>query len=103
MANNVTFEGKDRRMAKIEAALADAGLESLEAASELCLSKGIDVREIVLGVQPIAFENAVWAYTLGVAIAIKEGAAGAAQAAAAIGKGLQAFTIPGSVAEQRKV
>jgi len=101
--NNVTFEGKPRRMAKIEAALAEAGLESLEAARDLCLARGIDVREIVLGVQPIAFENAVWAYTLGLAIALKEGATGAAQAAAAIGKGLQAFTIPGSVAEQRKV
>ena len=103
MPNEVTFEGKSRRMAKIEAALAEAGLESLEAARDLCLSKNIDVEAIVKGVQPIAFENAVWAYTLGVAIALKEGVTQAAAAAAAIGKGLQAFCIPGSVAEQRKV
>ena len=81
--NNVTFEGKPRRMAKIEAALAEAGLESLEAARELCLSRNIDVEAIVKGVQPIAFENAVWAYTLGVAIALKEGITEAAAAAAA--------------------
>lgn len=103
MANNMTFEGKDRRIKKIEAALKEYGLESLEAANELCLSKGINVRDIVMGVQPISFENAVWAYTLGVAIAIKEGITDASPAAAAIGKGIQAFTVPGSVAEQRKV
>jgi hypothetical protein len=97
------FEGKDRRMAKIEAALAEAGLASLEAARELCLARGVDVEAIVKGVQTIAFENAVWAYTLGVAIALQEGVTAAAPAAAAIGKGLQAFTVPGSVAEQRKV
>jgi len=103
MANNMTFEGKDRRIKKIEAALKEYGLDSLEAANELCLSKGINVRDIVLGVQPIAFENAVWAYTLGVAIALKEGIKDASKAAATIGKGIQAFTVPGSVAEQRKV
>ncbi|MDR2646993.1 MAG: GGGtGRT protein [Oscillospiraceae bacterium] len=103
MANDVIFEGKDRRVAKIEAALELAGIESLEAARALCLSKGIDVDIIVRGVQPIAFENAVWAYTLGVAMALKEGVTDAAAAAAVIGKGLQAFCIPGSVAEQRKV
>ncbi len=103
MANNVQFEGKERRMAKIEACLAEYGLESLEAARDLCLSKGIDVDAIVRGVQPIAFENAVWAYTLGVAIALKKGITVAADAAAAIGIGLQAFCIPGSVAEQRSV
>ena len=103
MANNVKFEGKERRMAKIEACLAEYGLESLEAARDLCLSKGIDVDEIVRGVQPIAFENAVWAYTLGVAIALKKGISDASDAAAAIGIGLQAFCIPGSVAEQRQV
>ncbi len=103
MANNVKFEGKERRMAKIEACLAEYGLESLEAARDLCLSKGIDVDEIVRGVQPIAFENAVWAYTLGVAIALKKGITDASDAAAAIGIGLQAFCIPGSVAEQRQV
>jgi hypothetical protein len=103
MANDVIFEGKDRRMKKIEAALKETGLKSLEATRDLTLSKGIDVEAIVKSVQPIAFENAVWAYTLGVAIAIQEGITNAAPAAAAIGKGLQAFTIPGSVAEQRKV
>ncbi|MDR0531032.1 MAG: GGGtGRT protein [Oscillospiraceae bacterium] len=103
MPNEVQFEGKERRMEKIEAALKEAGLKDLEAARDLCLSKGIDVEAIVKGVQPIAFENAVWAYTLGVAIALQEGITEAAAAAAAIGKGLQAFTIPGSVAEQRKV
>ena len=103
MANEVRFEGKERRLAVIEKCLADNGLESLEQAKELCLSKGIDVEAIVKGVQPIAFENAVWAYTLGVAIALKRGITTAAEAAAAIGVGLQGFCVPGSVAEQRKV
>ena len=103
MANNVKFEGKERRMAKIEACLAEYGLESLEAARDLCLSKGIDVDAIVRGVQPIAFENAVWAYTLGSAIALKKGAKDAVEAATLIGNGLQAFTVPGSVAEERGV
>ncbi len=103
MANEVKFEGKERRMAKIEACLAEYGIESLEAARELCLSKGIDVEAIVKGVQPIAFENAVWAYTIGVAVALKKGVTNAADAAAAIGIGLQSFCIPGSVAEQRNV
>ena len=99
----VTFEGKERRMEKIEACLAQYGIESLEAARELCLSKGIDVEAIVKGTQPIAFDNAVWAYTLGVAIALAQGISNAAEASAAIGIGLQAFCIPGSVAENRKV
>ncbi len=103
MGNSVQFEGKERRMAKIEACLKEYGLASLEAARELCLSHNIDVDAIVRGVQPIAFENAVWAYTLGVAVALKSGAANASEAAAAIGIGLQAFCIPGSVAEQRSV
>ncbi len=103
MANNVKFEGKERRMAKIEAFLAENGLGSMEEARDLCLSKGIDVDAIIKGVQPIAFENAVWAYTLGVALALKRGVTEAAEAAAVIGEGLQAFTVPGSVAEQRKV
>ena len=67
------FEGKERRMAKIDACLAEYGFKTLEEADELCKSKGIDVGEIVKGVQPIAFDNAVWAYTLGTAIAIKKG------------------------------
>ena len=103
MANEIRFEGKERRMAKIDKCLAEYGIESLEAARELCLSKGIDVDAIVKGVQPIAFENAVWAYTIGVAIALKKGITNAADAAAAIGIGLQSFCIPGSVAEQRSV
>ena len=100
MAN---FEGQERRMPKIEAALKEYGMTSLEEARELCLSKGIDIESIIKGVQPIAFENAVWAYTLGAAIALKKGITKAAEAAEAIGIGLQAFCIPGSVAENRKV
>lgn len=82
MANDVKFEGKERRIAKIEKCLAEYGLSSLEEARELCLSKGIDVEAIVKGVQPIAFENASWAYTLGVAVALKQGITNAADAAA---------------------
>lgn len=90
-------------MPKIEACLKQYGMATLEDAQALCLSKGINVDEIVKGVQPIAFDNAVWAYTLGTAIAIKKGITKAADAAEAIGLGLQAFCIPGSVAEQRDV
>ena len=103
MANDVKFEGKDRRLAKIEKFLAENDLGSLEACRDLCESKGIDVAAIVKGVQPIAFENAVWAYTLGVALALKRGITDAAEASAVIGEGLQAFCVPGSVAEQRNV
>ena len=103
MANDVMFEGKERRMAKIEKFLAENDLGTLEEARELCLSKGVDVDAIVKGVQPIAFENAVWAYTLGVALALKRGVTNAAEASAVIGEGLQAFCVPGSVAERRKV
>jgi len=99
----VKFEGMERRMGKIEECLKANGIASLEEARELCLSKGIDVDNIVKGVQPIAFENAVWAYTLGSAIAIKKGAKDAVEAATLIGNGLQAFTVPGSVAEERGV
>jgi hypothetical protein len=91
MANDVTFEGKERRMEKIKVCMKKYGIESLEAAKDLCLSKGIDVDKIVKGIQPIAFENASWAYTLGTAIALKEGAASASDAAEKIGVGLQAF------------
>ena len=103
MANDVVFEGKERRIAKIEKCLAEYGLASLEDARDLCLSKGIDVDKIVKGVQPIAFENASWAYTLGCAIGLKTGVKSAAEAAEKIGLGLESFCIPGSVAEQRKV
>ncbi len=103
MANDVKFEGKDRRLPGIEKFLAENGLGSLEECRDLCLSKGVDVDAIVKGVQPIAFENAVWAYTMGVALALKRGVTDAAEAAAVIGEGLQAFCVPGSVADQRKV
>ena len=97
------FEGYERRIDKINAALAEYGISSIEEAKEICLAKGIDVEAIVKGVQPIAFENAVWAYTVGCAIAIKKNAKNAADAAEAIGLGLQSFCIPGSVADARDV
>ena len=99
----VNFEGYSRRIAKIEEAMAKYGIASLEDAQKICLDKGIDVDAIVRGIQMIAFENAIWAYTLGAAIAIKKGCKTAADAAEAIGIGLQAFCIPGSVADQRDV
>ena len=100
---SVKFESYERRIAQIDKALKEYGIESLEAARDLCLAKGVDVESIVRGVQPIAFENAVWAYTLGAAIALKKGSKDAAEAAENIGIGLQAFCIPGSVADSRKV
>lgn len=99
----ITFEGYDRRIKGIEKCLEEYGFKSLEEVRDMLLSKGIDVEEIVKGVQPIAFENAVWAYTLGAGVAVKKGAKTAAEAAEAIGIGLQAFCIPGSVADNRKV
>ena len=99
----VTFEGYERRIDKINACMKKYGIKDLEDAKAICASKGIDVEAIVKGVQQIAFENAVWAYTLGAAIAIKEGAKTASKAAELIGIGLQAFCIPGSVADQRAV
>ncbi len=98
-----TFEGYERRIEKINACLKEYGLSSLEEAKALCEEKGVDADGIVRGVQPICFENAVWAYTLGCAVAIKKGCKNASDAAEAIGIGLQAFCIPGSVAETRKV
>ncbi len=98
-----TFEGYERRIAKIEKVLAEYGFSSLDEVNEMLLKKGIDVGAIVRGIQPIAFENAVWAYTLGAGIAVKKGITTAAPAAEAIGLGLQAFCIPGSVADQRVV
>lgn len=97
------FEGKERRMPKIEKCLAEYGFTTIDETKDFCLDKGINVEDIIRGVQPIAFENAVWAYTLGTAIALKKGITKAAEAAEAIGLGLQAFCIPGSVAEQRDV
>ena len=99
----IRFEGYERRIAGIEACMAEYGIKDLEEARDICLAKGINVEDIVKGVQPIAFENAVWAYTLGCAVAIKKGVTNAADAAEAIGIGLQAFCIPGSVAANRKV
>ncbi len=99
----VTFEGYERRINKINACLAEYGIKDLEDARNICLSKGVDPDAIVRGVQNICFENAVWAYTLGCAIAIKKNCRKAADAAEAIGIGLQAFCVPGSVAENRKV
>lgn len=99
----IKFEGQDRRQAKLDKAMKEYGIKNLEEAREICLSKNIDVDAIVKGIQPIAFENASWAYTLGAAIAIKKGITNAADAAEAIGLGLQAFCVPGSVGDQRKV
>ena len=97
------FEGYERREAKILAVLKEYGISSIDECKAICDEKGIDPYKIVEETQPIAFENAKWAYTVGAAIAIKKGCTKAADAAAAIGIGLQAFCIPGSVAENRKV
>ena len=99
----VEFEGYERRIDKINKVLAENGMKDLEEAKALCESKGIDVSKLVKGIQPIAFENAVWAYTLGAALAIKKGVKTASEAAKMLGVGLQAFCVPGSVADQRKV
>ena len=97
------FEGYERRIDKINGVLAEYGIKSVEECKEICLVKGIDCDDIVRSTQPICFENAVWSYTVGAAIAIKKNAKKAADAATAIGIGLQSFCIPGSVAENRKV
>ena len=97
------FEGYERREAKILATLKEYGISSIDECKAICDAKGIDPYKIVEETQPIAFENAKWAYTVGAAIAIKKGCTKAADAAAAIGIGLQSFCIPGSVAENRKV
>ena len=100
MAN---FEGYERRIGKIEKVLAEYGFKDLDEIKAYTQQKGVDAESIVRGIQPIAFENACWAYTLGAAIALKKGCTKAADAAEAIGIGLQAFCIPGSVADQRSV
>ena len=97
------FEGYERREAKILATLKEYGISSIDECKAICDAKGIDPYKIVEETQPIAFENAKWAYTVGAAIAIKKGCTKAADAAAAIGIGLQSFCIPGSVAENRQV
>ncbi len=99
----IRFEGYERRIDKISGVLKEYGIASLEEAQKICLDKGVDCEALVKGIQPIAFDNAVWAYTVGCAIAIKKNCKKAADAAEAIGIGLQSFCIPGSVAENRKV
>jgi len=99
----VVFEGKEKRMSSINEALKKYGFKNLEETKELCDKNGINVHDIVKGVQTICFENAIWAYTLGTAIAIKAGAKNAIEAANYIGEGLQAFCVHGSVADHRKV
>ena len=97
------FESYERRIDKINGVLAKYGIGSIEECREICKEKGFDPYEIVKGIQPICFENACWAYCMGAAIALKSGVTNAADAAEAIGIGLQAFCVPGSVAEDRKV
>ena len=97
------FESYERRIDQINAELAKHGISSIEEAKKICDDKGIDVYNLVKSIQPICFENACWAYTVGAAIAIKDGVTKAADAAEKIGLGLQSFCIPGSVADDRKV
>lgn len=97
------FESYERRIAQITPVLEQYDMTSLEDAKEVCLKYGVDVAEIVKSIQPICFDNALWAYTLGAAIAIKKGQTKAAEIASTLGEGLQAFCIPGSVADDRKV
>ena len=97
------FESYERREKQVLDVLSHYGINSIEEAAEVTKAKGLDIYKLVEGIQPICFENAKWAYTVGCAIAIKKGCTRAADAAAAIGEGLQAFCIPGSVADQRKV
>ena len=97
------FESYERREKQILAKLAEYGINSIEEAAEVTKAAGLDVYKMIEGIQPICFENAKWAYTVGAAIAIKKGCRKASEAAAAIGEGLQSFCIPGSVADQRKV
>ncbi|MCK3684983.1 GGGtGRT protein [Maribellus sp. YY47] len=97
------FESYDRRIKQIDAFLNANGISSIEEAKKICDEKGVDVYEIVKGIQPIAFENAMWSYIVGAAVAIKRGQTAAADIAATLGEGLQSFCIPGSVADDRKV
>ena len=97
------FESYERRIEQIKPVMAKYGIKDFEDARNICKEKGFDPYEISKGIQPICFENAAWAYTLGAAIAVKKGCTKAADAAKAIGEGLQAFCIPGSVADDRKV
>lgn len=99
----VNFEGKEKRESSINECLKQYGIKSLEEAKEICTNAGIDVEKIVRGIQPICFENAVWGYTLGTALAVKQDVKSAEEAGKWIGVGLQAFCVPGSVADHRKV
>ena len=97
------FESYDRRINQINAVLNNYGIKDIEEAKAICDTKGIDPYKMCKDIQPIAFENAAWAYVVGAAIAIKKGCKKAAEAAEAIGEGLQSFCIPGAVAADRKV
>ena len=97
------FEGYERRIDQINEVCKKYGIGKIEDAKTICEEKGFDPGKIVKDLQPIAFENAAWAYTLGAAIAIKKGDKTAVEAAKSIGEGLQAFCVPGSVADHRKV
>ncbi|MDE6519753.1 MAG: GGGtGRT protein [Ruminococcus sp.] len=97
------FESYERREKQILEVINKYGINTIEECADVCKEKGLDIYKLVEGIQPICFENAKWAYTVGCAIAIKKGCVKASEAAAAIGEGLQAFCIPGSVADQRKV
>lgn len=101
--NGIIIEGYERRIDQINAVLNSYGISSIEEAEKITKDAGLNVYDQVKKIQPICFENACWAYTVGAAIAIKKGCKRAADAAAAIGEGLQAFCIPGSVADHRKV
>ena len=100
---SVTFESYERRIEQIKPVMEKYGIKDFEDALKICTDKGFNPYDIVKGIQPICFENACWAYTLGAAIAIKKGCTKASDAAKALGEGLQAFCIPGSVADDRKV
>ena len=103
MSEKIYFENYDRKIEKINKALASYGISDLKDAAEICREKGFDPYQIAKDIQPICFDDACWAYVAGAAIAIKKGCSEAAEAAEAIGEGLQAFCLPGSVAEDRKV
>lgn len=103
MSEKIYFENYDRKIEKINKVLASYGISDLKDAAEICREKGFDPYQIAKDIQPICFDDACWAYVAGAAIAIKKGCSEAAEAAEAIGEGLQAFCLPGSVAEDRKV
>src|SRR5574344_1830651 len=103
MIREVKFESQERRKQQIVATLNDKGIKDIDEAHRMCDSYGLDPYKTVEETQPICFENAKWAYVVGAAIALKKGCKNAADAAEAIGSGLQSFCIPGSVSDDRKV